>query len=206
MHYETTKVLNDETFEKKLQRKEEANEKIFNLGWDTHHRTWKIHEFIATVSMLIHQDNTDINTEYHEQRYKGGPILCVYNILSVLCCRSVATEGMSDSDQYDAIMFLLANGADPSQGFVLYWVVLRFYCDKCSDSDFVELFRLMIEKYGAVVNFQDQAIGACMIKVLDEYLYDDQVSSLQSWSHQFQVATATFLQFNGDINIQHLKE
>jgi hypothetical protein len=116
-----------------------------------------------------------------------------------------ATAEMSDSDQYDAVMFLLSHGADCNRGNVLFWVRLQFYSDKCTDLDFIELFRLMIEKHGADANFQDLGIGPCMLDALNEYLYDDETAMLPTFSDQFMVAITTFLRYNGDINIQHLR-
>jgi hypothetical protein len=146
---EMSKVLNAQSLDMKLQRREEANEKLLRLAFHTNQLTWMIQNFVAMVTMLIQQDHADINNESFEE--SSIPRVC--NILSVISSCRVGTVGMSDSDQYDAIMLLLSHGADPNQGNALYWVLLRFYHDKCTDSEFIELFHCLINNYGATCQF-----------------------------------------------------
>jgi hypothetical protein len=117
---------------------------------------------------------------------------------------------MTDSDQYDVIMFLLAKGADSNQGQVLRWVVQQFYHDKCSESEFVELFFRIVNDHGAHVNYQENGIGPCILEAIHDYFYDGNgsirrnLSYSKSWLDKVTLTINTFLENNGDINIQHI--
>jgi hypothetical protein len=116
---------------------------------------------------------------------------------------------MSDSDQYEAVMFLLANGADPNRGNALHWLVLRFYCQQeaLTEVEFKELFHRIIQDYGANVND-----GPFMIEALHDCFYQtygdlkSNLPDLKGWSNRFLVAITIFVQYKSDINLQCLKK
>jgi ankyrin repeat protein len=120
---------------------------------------------------------------------------------------------MSDNDQYDAIKFLLFHGADPNQGNVLRWLVLHYYDNKISKSKFSELFCLIVEKYGSNVNYHDEFNAPFLLAAVHDYFYnvEDDIrgrvlsNNLQSWSEKFIESITIFLQYSGDIDIQHPK-
>jgi hypothetical protein len=156
-------------------------------------------EYLNTFNRVIQEYGGNVN---YQDKGTG------HTLLFSLCQRT----GISDSNQCDAIMSLLANGADPDQGHVLHWVVLQFYHDKISEAEFLELLRRIVEDYNANVNYQDERMGPYMIDAVYNFFYHDNgdiqyiLSNLQLWSDKFIVVVTSFLQHGGDINIQHAKE
>jgi hypothetical protein len=187
-------VLKLETHEVNLQRQTTANMKLVDLRHGFNQRNWNIHRFMATVTILIEQDHADINTT----SYKGN------TLLAYLCCCCCCDETMmSDSDQYAAIMFLLDHGADPNRGNVLRWVTLRYYYNKCTESDFVSMFHCIIHDYGADVNFQDNVTGPFLIEAVHVVFSNNNnnnnirsdITKLLSWSQRFIVTINTALEY-----------
>jgi hypothetical protein len=115
-------VLDFETPE----RREKANKELVSLAFKIQQSRLGIHAFRATVTVLLQQDNVNINATSSYGR-----------TLLFKICRAT---NISHSYQYDAIMFLLANGADPNRGSVLRWVSLRYLQNKCTELEFAELF------------------------------------------------------------------
>jgi hypothetical protein len=62
---------------------------------------------------------------------------------------------MTYCDQYDAIMYLLAQGSDLNCGHVGLYSDIFQQEEELSKDKFIELFCRIIEEYGADVNYQD---------------------------------------------------
>jgi ankyrin repeat protein len=202
-------VLDSETSEKNWQkRREAANKKL--LHQEIHESSWNIHTFKAHITILLREEYVDINTQY---RWGGG------TLLSRLC---KSRNMMSHTDQQDAIMFLLENGADPNRGEVLRWIIKCYYQNKYTDSEFVGIFSRIIQDYSANVNYRDEQSGPFMLQPIHDYFYygddddiDDEndgegelkrkhISELQLWSDHCQIAISSFVQYGGDVNVQDI--
>jgi hypothetical protein len=88
-------VLDGKTSEEKVQRREAVNKKLIGLRQELEKPNWKINGFKASVTILLQEEQADIDTECSHGN----------TLLSGFCMGPELTETISDSDQYEAIMF-----------------------------------------------------------------------------------------------------
>jgi hypothetical protein len=169
-----------------------CNEQLRTIWNDIQQPHWNVQRFTDNVTSLLQQYHGNI-IDSNDDEYRN-------TLLSRLCTKTV----LPDQDQYDAILFMLRNGADPDRGRVLYWVVLRYYQNKCTEYEFQVLFRHIIEYYKANVNYGTKYVPPFMLDVTCDF--SGEIDNFRSWCNRFNVVLTEFLHHGGDINSQNLPD
>jgi hypothetical protein len=132
------------------EKRKKANRKLLHLVYKLRQSDCNLQFFKAHVTILLQQDKADINVQFANGK----------TLLATIC----EEAEISDQNQYNVILFLLEQGADPNQGKVLRWIVYHFYKKiRCKHSEYVTLMKSVIRDYNANVNYQDKRTGNTLL-------------------------------------------
>jgi hypothetical protein len=164
---------------------------------------WKknVHSYLAAYTAILQYEHGDIDLKFPSRD----------TLLSSICRNN---DTLSFQNQYDAILLLLDNGADPDRGQVLGWILHRYYQGQCSEWEFIGLFQRIMDNYAVDVNYQEKYVAPFMMESLHNFFYEKnnkyrlqmRLPNLHSWSDQFIVATTIYLQYGCNINIRHSRD